>query len=159
MPVENAVPYRVEDYQAGPVGKHRYYFFYDDATDKWLSTHMTTLTCGRNAAAYSGFLRMVNGIAMSSTQGYFPIHDSVLVGFLASSDTDVSPSKQNIDIYIGGSVVHTEDFDSTLINRTLDIDFDMNQRIAVEIRQDVPATTPVRHNRPMVQLYWRWRLD
>lgn len=157
MPLEQ-LPFRVEDFQSGPLGKHRYYYLYDPTSGKWLSTHMETFPCGRNATNYTGFLRMVNGIAMSSTRGYIPAHAATLVGFVASSDTaGAIPAEQNIDIYDAGGVVHTEAFNGYELNRTLDID--ISGPLAVEIRQNNPASSPEQHDRPLVQLYWRWRLD
>lgn len=157
MPIRSANPFRVEDFQSGPLGLHRYYFLYSPASGKWLSTHTETYSCGRNTTPGTGFMRMANNVTMSSTRGYSCIHTATLVWYGATAST--ASTDRKFRVYNNGSIV-TEILMTggvTSISGTLDIDIAAGS-VSVDMANVSPGI-PAGGDTPEFQIAWRWRLS
>lgn len=130
-----------------------FYYLYDPNVDKWLSVQMETITLGRNASAYSGFLRSVNGILTTASFGPDIPHDGTLVALTASATN--TPNNIGIRVYNNGNNIFQTNWASQDFSISTDVDFSVGN-LSVDIRADiVPPTKP---NYPIVQLYAKWRL-
>lgn len=152
MPIHTGCPIEFEDIEMGG-GTLRIWYYYDPEYDEWLSIHTDTLTFGRNATSYSGFLRAVGNVVCSATHGLCFPYDGKIIWVTAHSTAN--PQDMLLKVYAGGSSVASLDWEDQVLHETTDIDIDGYDVISAEVAVDTGA--PIKPDRPTAMLGIKWR--
>lgn len=149
MPIETQLFRRSELTLGGNPLQVMYY--YDTALDKWLSVSETSITHGRNATSYTGYLRSINGVQETATHGPMMPYDCTIVWISAKSE--VTPDC-NIQIISNSVTLQGMGWGSSSQYWAVDLDVSQGNNISVNL----PLFVGTYPNRPLVTMGIRWRL-
>jgi hypothetical protein len=146
--------FQYEDFALAGGHTYRIYYLEDPNNGKWLSTHIESITLGRNATGVIGFIRTVNGIVVSAGYGPEILHKGTLIGVTARAKN--TPLEMRIRVYNNSGIIDTIDWHNvSTIKVSKDVDFSVGN-LSVDFTYTDPAHT--RPEYPIVQLYVKWRL-